>query len=170
MGLASIHQRLYQASDLTAVQCHELIAELANNLVKSIPGSESEIRLSVDAEPVELGPDKAIPLALFATETVMNALKHGASGVDGGWLEISLRRGPDDKLVLSVVNLKAASDKPQDALNTSVGGQLIRAFTNQLSGQLTIDESEGEYRVTLKFENTDDDLSGRSGDASGPLS
>lgn len=153
MGLASIHQRLYQASDLTAVRCDELLTEVAENLVNSAAAAQGVIRLSIDAEPIVLGPDKAIPLALFATEIITNALKHGASPAEGGWLALALRRGSGRTLTLTIANSISAGLRDPDALDSSIGGQLVSAFTGQLNGEMSVDDAAGEYRVTLRFES-----------------
>ncbi len=167
MGIASIHQRLYQANDLSAVRCDELLTEVARNLAHSGAGAEGDIRLSVDAEPVVLGPDKAIPLALFAAETIMNALKHGASPADGGWINLSLRRGSGSGLTLAIVNLKPANGRDRDALDTSIGGQLISAFSRQLGGEMAVEDAEDTYRVTLTIPDDDEETLEPSEDEAG---
>lgn len=147
MGLATVHQRLYQATDLTKVRCDELLSEITANIVKT-DATRASITVDFETSPLLLAPDQAIPLSLFATECVMNVVKHVGSA--GGKLVVSLREVGEDKVRLSVSNTVAAYSA-DEALTPGLGTQLIEAFGQQLRGEVEIDRSPGWHRVSLTF-------------------
>jgi two-component sensor histidine kinase len=99
--------------------------------------------------PVVLDPDQAIPLSLFATETIMNALKHGG-GAERGMLRVSLQDAGDGNVRFEVTN-PVATDAGNKALGGGLGYKLIEAFSRQLGGSVEISEADGEYRISLTF-------------------
>lgn len=159
MGLAAVHQRLYLANDLTRVRCDELLTEIVAMLCRSAsgPGGVSvERRLMA----LELGPDEAIPLALFATETVTNALKHGAED-ESAALAVVLEEAGEGRVRFMVANRvpkgRKAARKDNGALDSGVGSRLIEAFARQLDGTLESGREGGFYHVSLTFPRPDRD-------------
>ena len=146
MGLAVVHQRLYQASDLTAVRCDGLLAEILTNLSESV-APDGSVRIEHELTPMVLGADQAIPLSLFATETVMNALKHG--GV-GSVLRVTLAEAGDGKVTFRVSN-SVAQGSASTSLDSGLGSKLIDAFSRQIGGTVEVTESEGIHDVILTF-------------------
>lgn len=147
MGLAAVHQRLYQASDLTAVRCDELLTDVTTNIGDAV-GAPAAIYAEFDMIPLLLSPDQAIPLSLFATECVMNAVKH--SGCSSTKLLVSLTESDDGQIRFSVNNTVEAGETDA-SLNTGIGSQLMEAFSRQLNGKFEIDRSENRYGVVLTF-------------------
>ena len=147
MGLAAVHQRLYQATDLTKVRCDELLSEITANIVKT-DATRASITVDFEMSPLLLPPDQAIPLSLFATECVMNVVKHVGSA--GGRLVVSLQEVEEGKVTLSVSNTIAAYSADEE-LTPGLGTQLIEAFGQQLRGEVEIDRSSNWHRVSLTF-------------------
>ena len=147
MGLAAVHQQLYQATDLTAVRCDELLREIATNISET-SGTPTPLTVEFDMTPVLLEPDQAIPLSLFATECVMNAVKH--SGDAGGKVQISLAQVEDGAIRLSVANTVDAGSAGEN-LKVGIGSQLIEAFCRQLKGEVQIESSDDRHSISLIF-------------------
>lgn len=149
MGLAAVHQKLYQASDLSAVRCDELLREIIFNLCGAPTERGGRVRVETELAPLVLGPDQAIPMALFATETLINALKHGRAGGDG-WIRVKLAETDDGQLCFSVANAAPKRKAAQDEAS-GIGSQLIRAFARQLGGEVEIGVKDGIFEVLLEF-------------------
>jgi two-component sensor histidine kinase len=148
MGLAAVHQRLYQTGYLTSVRCDELLGEITENLCESV-NAAGRITVEHDFIPVTLGPDQAIPLSLFATEAIMNALKHGGDAEDG-ILRVSLQDAGDGTVRFEVTN-PIATDAGNEVLDGGLGYKLIEAFSRQLGGSFEISETGGVHRISLNF-------------------
>lgn len=148
MGLAAVHQQLYQTGDLAAVRCNELLTEITTNLCESTQ-SAGKVTVEHDFIPLVLDPDRAIPLSLFATETIMNALKHG-EGAANGMIRVLLKEADDGNVKLEVINT-IATDSVEKAPDRGLGYKLIEAFSRQLEGSVKISESAGEHHISLTF-------------------
>jgi two-component sensor histidine kinase len=148
MGLAAVHQQLYQTGDLTAVRCNGLLTEITTNLCESTQ-SAGKVTVEHNFIPLVLDPDRAIPLSLFATETIMNALKHG-EGAENGMIRVSLKDADDGNVRLEVINT-IATDSVEKAPDGGLGYKLIEAFSRQLEGSVEISELAGEHRISLTF-------------------
>ncbi len=153
MSLATVHRGLYQTSGLTDVRANELMDDILRQLVRLGAGPGRQFALDLSLEPIRLTPDQAVPLALFLTEAVTNALKYAQGGAAGSiGLAVALRRVDTAHVELTIAN-PATAPLPvaADDQRTGLGSQLLRAFAMQLGGTLTSGLEGGQYRVTLSF-------------------
>ena len=99
-SLALVHQDLYSGTALTSVPMDQYVGKLARGLLRS-HGMEERIRLTIDAEPVNLDVDSAVPFGLILNELITNAIKHAFPRDARGSLLVSLKM-QGDLLVLEV--------------------------------------------------------------------
>ncbi len=147
-SMALIHQQLYGMESLSRIE----FADYARSLSESLRAAMApDVRLAIDAAPVELTVEIAVPLGLILNELLTNAIKYGKCPAD----RAEGRAGPDcdvrvavrvdgDTLCLTVTDSGVglpADYRPASA--TSLGMQLVRTLSRQLRGQLTIDSDHG---------------------------
>ena len=164
VAMAALHERLYRAGNLARLDGGAYLAGIAQALVDSSNTADT-VRLVVDAAPVPLSAEQAVPLGLIANELLQNALKHAATD---GHSTVALRFGPaesapgtDDasaRLVLTVED--DGPGLPPDALaRGTLGLTLVAALAAKLdarveSGPARLDAAPGERsgaRFTLTF-------------------
>jgi two-component sensor histidine kinase len=158
LSLATIHRGLYQTSGLTDVRADELLPDIVRQVLSfgTGPGRRFEVETAFDD--LRLTPDQAVPLSLLMTELLTNALKYGGPGTDGrARLELSLRRSGGTAALLTVRNSVPAD--PGEARgsateSTGLGAQLAEAFAQQLGGHLEVDQNDGAFAASLRFELT----------------
>ena len=130
-ALALIYRALYQGPDLRRVDVRQFMEELVGQLGSGEGGRPSPIRTELDADDLEIDPDKLAPLALFAVEAITNARKH-AFGPEGGLVQVVFRVSDEE------VSLEVRDNGGGDAENLSsagVGRTLMSAFARQLRGR-----------------------------------
>ena len=147
-SMALIHQQLYGMESLSRIE----FADYARSLSESLRAAMApDVRLAIDAAPVELTVEIAVPLGLILNELLTNAIKYGKCPAD----RAEGRAGPDcdvrvavrvdgDTLCLTVTDSGVglpADYRPASA--TSLGMQLVRTLSRQLRGKLTIDSDRG---------------------------
>ena len=153
MSLATVHRGLYQTSGLTDVGANELMDDILRQLVRMAATPGRQFALDLQLEPIRLTPDQAVPLALFLTEAVTNALKYAQTVPSGSvGLSVALRRQDAGLVELTIANpaQPQAAGAAEDG-RTGLGAQLLRAFAMQLGGTLTSGLDQGTYRVALVF-------------------
>jgi two-component sensor histidine kinase len=158
MSLATIHRGLYQTSGLTDIRADELLTDILRQLVNMATGPGRRMTIEQEFEPVRLTPDQAVPLSLFMTEALTNAMKYAGHDGDGlPYLAVRLKSVSDGRAVLSIVNSVGAIPAAGHALPgdidepTGLGSQLLDAFAQQIGGELRRDESEGRYALEMEF-------------------
>jgi two-component sensor histidine kinase len=154
-ALALVHRYLYESADLQSVNLGAFLKELAASLQLSYGVSQEQVRIEVEADEVWDVSDRAVPLALFMTEAMSNALKHAFPQGREGIIRIVLKAMGDSLVRFSVedngIGLSEAQSAAQGS-QASLGMSLIKAFARQVDGKLTISGPPGTI-VTIEFVN-----------------
>ena len=124
----------------------ELIGQLSNNET----GRPSKIRTELEADDLDIDPDKLAPLALFAVEAITNARKH-AFDESGGLIHVRFKVGLEEVLLEIIDDGDGGGDV--EAMSASgVGRTLMNAFARQLRGRAEFEPSVGGgFAVRLTF-------------------
>lgn len=154
MSLATIHHGLYQTSGLTDISADELLSDILRQLTKMATGPGRRLTINEEFDPIRLTPDQAVPLSLFLTEALTNAIKYAApDGDKPPLLSVSLKRMENDTALLCVVN--STGTRPESVTDlpkgTGLGLQLLDSFAQQIGGTLTREETEDRFALALGF-------------------
>jgi PAS domain S-box-containing protein len=151
-SMAMVHEKLYQSHNLAGVEFSDYAKSLLNYLWRSHASAASAVRLTLDMEPVSLTVNTAVPCGLILNELVSNALKHAFRGRNGGEVTVSLRRGEQGGMRLSVrddgIGLPAEFDWKQAK---SLGLRLVQMLAGQLHADLEVSSDRGT-EFTIAFE------------------
>ncbi len=161
MAMALVHQKLYQTEGLSRIDTGAYVEDLAGFLVQTF--CAGPVEHEVDAVPVALSVDTAVPLGLILSELVCNACEHAFPEGRAGTVRVTLRRAApegdgapaaaDERFVLTVaddgVGLPPDAEARQAA---SLGLSLVRDLARQLRGRFEI-ESRPDWgtRCTVTF-------------------
>jgi two-component sensor histidine kinase len=145
-ALALIYRALYQSPDLRSVDVRQFLEELVGQLAAGDGSRNSAVRTELDADDLEIDPDKLAPLSLFAVEAIADARKHLKKA--DGLIRLSFRVSPEEVSLDVRDNRDAADPGAGDAVGTT----LMSAFARQLRGKMEISRPEdGGVLVHLTF-------------------
>lgn len=150
-SIALIHEKLYQNENLSEISFDLYLEQLTGVIVSSLKSSQTEIDITINADPVKLTINQAIPCGLILNEIITNAHKHAFPDSQKGNIDISLVE-KDGKLIMKIeddgVGLPddISVEKP-----TSLGLKLIRTLTKQLNGRSSLTNTNSGSRFTLSF-------------------
>jgi PAS domain S-box-containing protein len=134
-ALGLVHHQLMGSTDLKTFDVAPFLEELSRNLREG--SGNDAVTLVVDAPPLRVGLDFAVPLGLLVTELVTNALKHAFA--DGpGRINVTLRPDGDGAVVLTVDDDGKGLPKappPGDA-KPGLGTEIIQSLVSQLEGSM----------------------------------
>ena len=136
-ALAQIHRLLYEDSndsDHGNVNIASLLNALCSQL-RALHRGQSNVQLTCDAASQVVPINNAVPLTLLTVEAVTNAYRHGFSSGRSGTIAVHFDV-VDDRATLSISDNGEGYDPSENA--TSMGGQLMEAFAQQLGGVLEI--------------------------------
>jgi two-component sensor histidine kinase len=141
-AIATVHRRLFQSGDVAQFDVADFVRDLTTDLAASAGRGDIQIRLQLD--PVAIPASQAAPLALVTNELIGNCLKHAFPGRPGA-ISISTAQR-DDACVLTVGDdgVGRAPDAPD-----GFGGTIVKLLTQQLRGQLAMEDAAPGVRAAL---------------------
>jgi two-component sensor histidine kinase len=142
---------LYRTDNLAQIDLGEYIRDLAFYLFRAYDAKSKELSFCLEASPVYIGIDTAVPCGLIINELITNALKHAFPNGNGGEIRIRLQTIPKDQLTITIrdngVGFPLTTDLSQ---SKSLGLQLVNTLVSQLEGVITMQQQDGaEFRITL---------------------
>jgi two-component sensor histidine kinase len=135
-AVAKAHERIHQGADTDRLDLGTYIEQVCNDLNDAV----SPYNIEVEADHgIEIMTDRAIPIALIATELITNGIKHAYDGRSVGTIWVRLARGAEDTVELVVRDEGAGLPpkfEPRSA--TGLGMRIVQAFTQQLKATMTV--------------------------------
>jgi two-component system, sensor histidine kinase PdtaS len=137
-SMALIHEKLYRSSDLSRINFSDYIETLAALLFRSYGVDTNLIKLQVSGENVFLSIENAVPCGLILNELISNCLKHAFPNGRSGEIRVKVGHTPE-RLTLTVADNGVGLPTDLNIETTeTLGLQLIRTLTRQLSGELQV--------------------------------
>jgi two-component sensor histidine kinase len=151
MAVAQVHRRLYTSDDVQSVALDQYLKALVDDLRSSAEDGEAG-SLSLDAEAIEVDPDKAVAVGVVVTELVLNALKYAYPDKKGP-IRVTLKADQDDRVLLAVEDDGVGRETvPSTRPSQGLGRMIVRAMATKLNAEWGQDEAHQGMRVTLAFD------------------
>jgi PAS domain S-box-containing protein len=154
--IALIHESMYQSEDLVSLPLSKDIRSLAASVVRVSSQPPGAVALEIETpDEITVDVDRAIPCGLILNELMTNALKHAFPAGRTGTLKVTLRREGGTHAVLLVEDDGVGMpEEVATPARDSMGFRLVRAFADQLGGELRVRRSPGTS-VGVYFPLTD---------------
>jgi PAS domain S-box-containing protein len=143
-AVALIHESLYQAGNVGRIPAAEYIQRLSTQVFQAYTPPGDHITLKVQADPIWIEAQNAIPCGLIVNELLSNSLKYAFPGDQGGEITIALQAAPAGQVILTVCDTGVGFPTNVDFRRTdSLGLQLVCLLTEQLGGTIELDRTTG---------------------------
>jgi PAS domain S-box-containing protein len=160
-SMALIHEKLYQAKDVSRIDLASYFQTIFNELHASFTDSRMDFEPVVEGDEIYLNIDQAIPCGLIINELLTNAYKYAfPPGWSGrGKISIAVReRGGE--IEIDLIDNGVGIPESVGLDNTrSLGLSLVPMLTRQLSGSVELDRSSGT-RFMIRFPKKEDNRKG----------
>lgn len=145
-AIAMVHEQIYSADRPSIVQLDPFLQALLAQLQASMLGAE-RATISIDLEPVTVGLDQAVPVALMATEAVTNAIQHGLK-CGHGEIIVTLQQ----KKGRNALQVEDTGTGPPADSTGGLGTRIMTALARQIDGEWRLDRTpEGRTSFTLSW-------------------
>ena len=104
--------------------------------------------LAVDADPLVVRTDLAVPLGLIVNELVTNAIQHSRPSSGGGRVQIVLRTAPES-FSITVLDEGNGPALQADAQSPGLGARMVKAFSRKIDATITKGRDPAGYGVTV---------------------
>lgn len=148
LSMSIVHELLYRGESDYSINLQEYL----ENLVRGLhTGSTATATVRAEADPVFVTIDVAIPTGLVVAELVTNAVKHAFRTPAGGEVIVRARRAETDSCVCVSVadNGSGLSENGLDNQSSGLGMRIVRALTEQLGSELSVDSDDNGARFSF---------------------
>jgi two-component sensor histidine kinase len=141
-AIAQLYDLISQSSRGRTVAVDAYLREIAKTMSASLLGNTSGIEIEVDAEPLEIDPDRAVPFGLLFNELATNAIKHAFPGGSGRIVLGAKRIG--DQIELTVADDGVGMKDKDSAISPERrGSDYVAIFVRQLGGTIVPPGAQG---------------------------
>ena len=149
-AMALLHEKLYQSKDLARIDFNTYIHSLVEHLLFGYGAHSGKIKINMRIDDVFLDVDTAIPCGLIINELLSNALKHAFPDDRQGEIGISFTQDQSEFILVITDNGIGFPADVDFKKSASLGLQLVATLTNQLMGQMKLDQTDGST-FTIRF-------------------
>ncbi|WP_088347231.1 MULTISPECIES: histidine kinase dimerization/phosphoacceptor domain -containing protein [Rhodomicrobium] len=151
LAVAKVHRSLYTSQNVQSVSLHRYIEALAEDIQSAAGDSADANQFSLEAEAIEIEPDRAVAVGVILTELMLNARKH-AYPQGNGPIRISLKMTEPNRGVLSVEDDGVGLNGGQ--LAGGLGTVIIKAMAQKLGAEMSYDPTHKGTRALVSFDPT----------------
>ncbi|HEY3251916.1 MAG TPA: PAS domain S-box protein [Ignavibacteria bacterium] len=149
-SMALVHQKLYQSENFAKVDFADYVKQLTLNLMDVYKHNAKKIFLNVEADPVLIGVDIAIPCGLIINELVSNSLKYAFINIESGRVDIILNSLQQGSYKIEIKDNGVGFPGDIDFRKTkSLGLQLVTTLVKQIDGKIEMQTGSGTSFVIM---------------------
>lgn len=142
-SIALVHEKLCESSNVSDIELGQYIEDLIRFLRRAVSGSD-EIEVRLDAAPMPVPIDQAIPCGLLINELVTNALKHAFPQNKRGLITVQVRPLQGDRFFMRVSDDGVGLPDHVDVVSPrTLGLDLVATLARQLDAQLKVERHMG---------------------------
>ncbi|WP_061937310.1 sensor histidine kinase [Aureimonas sp. AU22] len=146
-AITSVHERLYKSHNPLVVEMKAYLEGLADDLAVT---PEMRERMKVDVDGISMRTERAIPLAIIVNELVTNCLKYAYPADRPGPIVLSLLKGSDDMLELTVAD-EGVGMLTKEESGGGLGTRLVATMASQLGATVDRSTTRDGFKVSLVF-------------------
>ena len=147
-AIAAVHRQLHTSDDIGTVALDRYLVDLCREITAASSSSDRAWTLAVDADPLVIRTDLAVPLGLIVNELVTNAIKHSQPSSGNGRIQIVHKTAPDS----FSITVSDEGDGPQlhaDTQTAGIGARMVEGFARKIDGSITKGRNPAGYSVTV---------------------
>jgi two-component sensor histidine kinase len=140
--VARIQRQLHDPASQT-IDIARFLREMARDIVEAA-GAGDRVEVQVEAQPLTVEAQQAVPFGLVATELLSNAVEHGFADGRSGTIRVALSQDGDGGVTLRVCDTGRGLPEGFDLEGEpGLGMTIARQFSEQLGGRLSLHSAGG---------------------------
>jgi two-component sensor histidine kinase len=144
-AIAGVHQQLHQYDDVGTVVLDRYLIDLCQEITAASSSPDRAWPLIVDAVPLIIPTDVAVPLALIVNELITNAIQHSNPVGGSGDIQVVLKNYADNFSII----VSDSGESPPVPQTAGLGTLIVETLTRQINATLAKERSAAGYAVTV---------------------
>lgn len=151
LGMALVHEKLYQANDLTRINLKEYLEDLIKLLKDNLISVNHNIKVETTLENIESNIDTAIPCGMVVNEIFTNSIKHAFRPNEMGTIKVTLYKDQNQMINLIIADNGKGIPSPFDIYKChSYGLQSVVMLSKlQLGGSIQMKNKKGTEFILM---------------------
>lgn len=142
LAMAKIHEKLYEAKDLSRVNVREYVLDLIRE-IKDNYELDKNITLNIEIEEIEMNMDVLIPFALIINEIISNSFKYAFNNQESGKIDIRISQTVSGVTHVYISDNGSGFDRTGWEEPQSMGMELIQTLAEQIDAKVDLKTSDG---------------------------
>ncbi|MEP6748859.1 MAG: histidine kinase dimerization/phosphoacceptor domain -containing protein [Bacteroidota bacterium] len=141
--ISLLHQKLYQVETSSLIDMQVYIREVISYLKESFRGI-NHLYFEQQIDFIILEISQAVPVGLILNEAITNCIKYAFPNNVNGNITVSFTKVEEEHLLLTIADNGVGIEKAVDpSQRNSLGMQLMQTLSEQLDGNIKIENMEG---------------------------
>ena len=150
LAVAKVHRSLYTSDNVQSVALHRYLEALTSD-IQSAAGEDGTTQLTLECDPIEIEPDRAVAVGVMLTELILNARKHAYPNGSGP-IRVKLQAAQPHQSVLSVEDDGVGFADDQPLGGSGLGTVIVKAMSQKLGAELHYETKHPGTRVSVFFD------------------
>ncbi len=142
-SIAVLHEKFYENKSLERIEIRSYVDELIYFIKLSFSNHNQEISIHTQIDHIELSLTEALPFSLLLNEMITNSYKHAFKDLETGNIYLSLAK-KDKDVIFHFKDDGCGFDYACFSKDTTLGMNLIEAFSRQLKGKMSYNSEKGK--------------------------
>ena len=151
LAVAKVHRSLYTSDNVQSVALHRYLEALTNDIQSAAGEETGASQLTLECDPIEIEPDRAVAVGVMLTELILNAKKHAYPN-GAGPIRVKLRAARPHESVLSVEDDGVGFSNDQPPGGGGLGAVIVKAMSQKLGAELHYETKHPGTRVSVLFD------------------
>ena len=149
-AIAQVHRRLYTSDDVESIAMDEYLSALLEELEDTWSTSNAPRPIRLEAEALQLHPDKAVSLGVIVNELVSNACKYAYGEGIAGEVRVRFSKVEPAHFHLVVEDDGCGLTEGAAPHGSGLGSRLVLAMAKSLASTLDYDPAHSGVRASLR--------------------
>lgn len=156
IAMSLVYGKLYETGTISSLDLGSYVEDLMDSLRSELPAAARDIRMTAEADHVEVTPDVAVPCGLMLSELVGNSIAHAFPWRHEGHIDVSITKDDGGEIVIverdDGVGLPAGFDP---RLGGHVGLRTVIGIgEEQLRGKVSFSSGDDGFACSFRFRDT----------------
>ena len=149
-AIAQVHRRLYTSEDVDSIAMDEYLGALVEELQDTWSTSSAPRAIRLEADPIQLHPDKAVSLGVIVNELVSNACKYAYDEGAAGEVRVRFARADPSHFQLEIEDDGCGFIEGAAPHGSGLGSRLVLAMAKSLASRIAYDPTHRGVRASLR--------------------